>query len=133
MTSIKLNRAPAIYKNKGQQAQVDYIYTMTGEVTKADNKPYTLGGDYEGTQIKSARASVCKGTDIERHVEEDGATEYAYVTEDRTAYIMNPFEYIEFVKTFATITRESDKNGGQVKLRLKSEGQSMLRYLAARV
>ena len=133
MTSIKLNRAPFTYKNNGQQAQVDYIYTMTGTVTKADNRPYYEGGDYEGTQIKSARASVCKGTDIERHVEEDGATEYAYVTADRVAYIMNPTEYIAFVKTFATITRESEKNGGQVKLRLKAEGRAMLAYLSERV
>lgn len=133
MTTIKLNRAPFTYKNKGQQAQVDYIFTMTGEITKADNKPYTAGGDYKGTQIKSARASICKGIDIEKHIEEDGATEYAYVTEDRFAYIMNPFEYIEFVKTFSTITRESEKNGGQVKLRFKSESRQMIEYLHERV
>lgn len=128
-----IRSAPVVYKNGGQQLQVDYIYTETGRITKADNKPYYLGGDYEGTQIKSARATICKGTDIEKHIERDAATEYAYITQDRIAYIMTPTEYLEFARIFSTITRESEKNGGQVKLRFKSESRQMIEYLRSRV
>jgi hypothetical protein len=46
---------------------------------------------------------------------------------------MNRTEYIEFVEVFGTITRESEKNGGAEKIRLKSESLALLAYLAERV
>lgn len=131
MTTMQIISAPTTYKNAGQQLQVDYIFTLTGIVTKADNIAYTVSGDYNGTQIKSARATICKGRNLLAHLANDAATDYAYITKERVAYHMNRAEYIEFVETFGTITRDSEKNGGQEKIRLKSEGKAMIEWLKA--
>ena len=85
-----------------------------------------------GYQVKSARATVCKGTDLVAYLATDMATEYAYVTLDGIAYIMTKTEYIEFVEVFGTVTRESSKNGGAEKIRLKSESTALLAYLEMR-
>jgi hypothetical protein len=45
-------------------------------------------------------------------------------------YIMNPAEYAEFVNRFSSVTYDSKKNGGGVKLRLKSESKAMMAWLA---
>ena len=134
MTTLTLKPLTRTYRNNGQHAEQVYRYTVTGEIAKADNKPATECGDCGNTQIKSARATVCKGTDIISHVKSDAATSYAYVIADCSlAYIMSKPEYVEFVKTFATVTRESKANGGAEKLRLKSESKAMREWLEARV
>lgn len=120
--------------NNGQHAEQVFRYTMCGIICKADNKPATMGGDYEDIQIKSARATICKGNNIARHLATDKAERYAYVTADfKTAYIMSKVEYLAFATLFATLTRESTKNGGAEKMRLKSESKAMLEWLQARV
>ena len=47
--------------------------------------------------------------------------------------MMSREEYIAFVKEFGTVTKESGKNGGAEKIRLKHETSAMLNYLAERV
>ena len=134
MTVIHLLEMDNFYSNIGQEAQRRFIYTYTGRVTRADNVPHTVAGDCEDIQIKSARASVCKGTDIETYLETDAARRFAYVLKDFTrAYIMDKITYIAFVKAFGTVTRESTKNGGATKIRLKSESKAMLKWLRERV
>lgn len=120
------------YKNNGQHMEQWTRYTLTGEIAKADNLAHNLGADCLGYQIKSARASVCKGTDIRAYLAADMATEYIYATADGIAYVMSRTEYIEFVEMFGTITRESQANGGAEKIRLKSESLALLAYLAER-
>ena len=120
------------YKNNGQHMEQWTRYTLTGEITKADNLDHTKGGDCMGYQIKSARATVCKGTDIRAYLATDGATAYIYATANGIAYTMDKAEYIEFVEIFGTITRESSKNGGAEKIRLKSESSALLAYLEER-
>ena len=133
MTTMTMATIERTYKNNGQHAEQVFRYTMCGVICKADNKPATMGGDYEDIQIKSARATICKGNDIARHLEIDGANRYAYVTSDcKTAYIMSKTEYLAFATMFATLTRESKKNGGAEKMRLKSESKAMLEWLRAR-
>ena len=95
---------PAYYKNRGQQAERVFRYTNTGLLCKADNTPCTVSGDCGDVQVKSARATVCKGLDIESYIDTDKANSYAYITADYSiAYIMNPIEWITFVKAFSTI------------------------------
>lgn len=120
------------YTNNGQHAEQWVRYTLSGEYHKADNLPHDRGADHEGYQIKSARATVCKGTDIRAYLATDLATAYIYATASGIAYVMTRTEYIAFVETFATVTRESSSNGGAVKLRLKSESTALLAYLAER-
>jgi hypothetical protein len=46
---------------------------------------------------------------------------------------MSRAEWLEFATEFGTLTTESVKNGGQVKIRLKSEGKAMRAWLVARL
>lgn len=121
--------AERMYTNNGQHLEQIFRYNMSKEICKADNKP---GADYEDIQIKSARATICKGTDIESHIKNDVAKRYVYITKSLVAYEMSKKEYLEFVIKFATLTRESTKNGGQEKMRLKTESKEMLEWLRVR-
>ena len=134
MTAITMATIKRVYKNNGQHAEQVFRYTMSGCICKADNTPATVSGDYEDIQIKSARATICKGKDIASHLTTDKAERYAYITADfKTAYIMSKIEYLTFATLFATLTKESLKNGGAEKLRFKSESKAMLEGLQARV
>ena len=121
------------YRNNGQHVEQWVRYTLTGETAKADNLEHDKGTDCLTYQIKSARATVCKGTDIRAYLATDCATEYIYATTDGIAYVMSRTEYIAFVEVFGTVTRESSRNGGATKIRLKSESVALLTYLAERV
>lgn len=133
MEKIKLIPCARRYKNNGQHAEMVFKYTMTGKIVKADNTPYTVSGDYDDIQIKSARATVCKGADLDKHLQADTAKRYAYVMDDfSVAYIMSKAEYKQFVEEFGTITRESPKNGSSEKIRLRYETDTMKKWLAAR-
>ena len=134
MTAITMATIKRVDKNNGQHAEQVFRYTMSGCICKADNTPATVSGDYEDIQIKSARATICKGKDIANHLTTDKAERYAYITADfKTAYIMSKIEYLTFATLFATLTKESLKNGGAEKLRFKSESKAMLEWLQARV
>lgn len=120
------------YTNNGQDIEQSIRYAMTGAIEKADNLRHDLGSDCNGYQIKSARATVCKGTDIRAYLATDASNAYIYGTLDGTAYVMTTAEYITFVDTFGTTTRESAKNGGAEKIRLGHETKKMLEWLKAK-
>lgn len=132
MTTLKIEYL-GNYANHGQDAEQSFRFAVTGQLCKADNIAHTLGGDCLDMQIKSARATVCKGLDLKAYLDLDGARRFVYVANDGTAYIMSRAEYESFCLEFATPTTESQKNGGQAKLRLKSESKAMLEWLAERV
>lgn len=130
MEKIKLKPLARQYKNNGQHAEQVLRYTLTGQIIKADNIPAEKGGDCLDIQIKSARATICKGKDLTAWLAKDGARRYAYVTNDfGTAYIMNKAEWLKFAQTFGTITRDSKKNGEAEKIRLGHETNAMRGYL----
>lgn len=120
------------YKNNGQALEQEYRYYKSGKVEKADNIAHDKGTDFGNYSIKSARATVCKGKDLFGYLATDKATEFVYLTKSKIAYIMSKTEYIDFVNTFGTITRESDKNGGAEKIRLGHETAKMLEWLNER-
>lgn len=121
------------YRNHGQDAEQSVRFTLTGEIAKADNLRYDLGADCLNYQIKSARATVCKGTDLNAYLDRDASTAYIYATADGIAYVMDRFEYTAFVDAFGTITADSAKNGGASKIRLRHETPAMLEWLASRI
>ena len=126
MTERTLKKIERTYKNNGQHLEQVYRFTLTGRIEKADNRPEP---DIDNIQVKSARATVCKGTDYEQFIINDKATVYAYVMKDGSkAYEMNKTEYIEFVHQFGTVTTESASNGGSVKVRLKTESKEMVQW-----
>ena len=134
MFAIALNNSfPRRYKNNGQHAEQVFTYTLTGELVKADNIAYTDKADVLDYQVKSARATVCVGTNLQAHIANDAAKAYAYVMADFSkAYIMSPAEWLEFGNTFGTITRDSKSNGSAEKIRLKSESKALIGWLQAR-
>ena len=145
LTSLPWGRE---YSNNGLHAQQVVAYTLLGIRMKADNKPFTAGGDVGDMQVKSARATICKyTTDIREHIKMDGATCYGYVTKDfKTLYVMTPEEYVDFVDLFAYADRESTtarkssnghggSNGGGVKLKLRTcaENDKMYKWFEERL
>jgi hypothetical protein len=133
MQVINLKPLARSYKNNGQHAEQVARYTLTGEICKADNKPFYMGADCLDLQIKTSRATVCIGLDIKAHIARDMAGRYGYVTADfKSLYIMTPSEWLEFAETFKTITTETAYNGGRVKTRLKTEGKAMREWLRAK-
>ena len=120
------------YKNNGQHLEQWFRFTITGKIEKADNLAHDKGTDIDNYSIKSARATVCKGTDIIAYLNTDKATEFVYITANGIAYIMNRTEYIAFVNAFGTVTCESAKNGGHLKTRLKHETPALIKWLAER-
>lgn len=120
------------YTNHGQNAEQSVRFELTGEIAKADNIRYDLGTDCLNYQIKSARATICKGTDLRAYLELDASTAYIYADNNGTAWVMTKAEYIEFCERFSTVTTDSAKNSNNVKLRLKSEGKAMREWLQAR-
>lgn len=117
------------YKNHGQNAEQSVRFTLTGEICKADNVPHHMGADVLNFQVKSARATVCKGTDIQAYLDMDASEAYIYADKQGTAYIMNRVEYTTFITLFGTLTRESTRNGGGKKIRLKDETKAMMTWL----
>lgn len=117
------------YKNHGQNAEQSVRFTLTGEICKADNVPHHMGSDVLNFQVKSARATVCKGTDIQAYLDMDASEAYIYADKQGTAYIMNRVEYTTFITLFGTQTRESSRNGGGAKIRLKDETKAMMAWL----
>ena len=117
------------YKNLGQNAEQSIRYLFTGEICKADNIPFNKGSDILNFQIKSAKATICKGTDLEKYLNLDASTAYIYASKGGFGYIMDRAEYIAFVNAFGYVTRESEKNGGKEKIRLRDESKKMLAWL----
>lgn len=117
------------YKNHGQDAEQSVRFTLTGEILKADSLRYDLGADCLNYQIKSARATVCKGDNLDAYLDLDASTAYIYADNNGTAWVMSREEYIAFCKEFVTATNESPANGGGAKLRLKSESSKMMAWL----
>jgi hypothetical protein len=132
MTATQYTNINSAYKNNGQRLEQIARFNLTGEIAKADNRKATECGDCNGYQIKSARATICKGENIAAHIESDAAIAYIYITAELIAYTMSKAEYLEFATEFATLTRESTKNGGATKMRFKSESKAMLEWLRAR-
>ena len=128
MKTITLTDIERTYTNNGQHLEQVFRYNLTGKIEKADNLAHDKGTDLFHYSIKSARATVCKGTDLETYLDTDKATEFVYITKTLTAYIMNRAEYTDFVKTFGTITKESTKNGGMEKIRLGHETAKLLEW-----
>ena len=130
MKTITLTDIERTYTNNGQHLEQVFRYNLTGKIEKADNIAHDKGTDLLHYSIKSARATVCKGTDLATYLATDLATEFVYITKNLVAYIMNRTEYTEFVNLFGTVTTESAKNGGHKKIRLGHESTKMTEWLA---
>lgn len=121
-----------MYNNVGQQAEVNLSYTLTGKPKRADNRKG--GADVLGYQVKTYRATLCQGTDVNAILEEyKDAERFAFVdNEDATWYDMSKEEFLTFARLFARAERNSAKNGGTMKLRLNGQRTAQRAWLQAR-
>lgn len=125
---IKID-TPSNY-NVGQRAEYVARYTLTGMKMRADNKAHTECADVDNIQIKSTRATVCVGNDLDKYLDNDKATAWGYVDKECNAlYIMNRAEYTEFVRVFGLHDRQSTKNGGRETIRLSKSNTQMVKWL----
>ena len=114
------------------------------ERTAHDALPYDKGSDLDAAgkhiSIKASAFTLMSGSLCEGVEDFDGiwnlyaervhSDTFAYVTADFTVYEMNIDEFKCFVYTFAHTERESEKNGGALKIRLRKESGKMLKWLA---
>ena len=132
MNAYTLTPHERIYKNNGQQAEIDLAYTLTGETRKADNRKG--GADVGIYQVKSFRATVCKGESLENILSEYAEAErFAFVDRDeKTWYDLSKTEFLEFAQRFAQATTESKLNGGGKKFRLNQQFRQQREWLRSK-
>lgn len=120
------------YVNKGQRAEYMLALELTGEARKADNRKG--GADVNIYQVKSFRATLCKGNDLNAIlVEYASAERFAFVDEeDAEWYDLSKAEFMEFARQFAELTKDSAKNGGKEKYRLNRQGRQQREWLRDR-
>lgn len=117
----------------------DFRFAMTGSCAhKHDSVEFSKGADVLDYSIKTSHASLpstLKGETIADKLEDmykrDYANKYVYISDDNIAYIMNKCEFTAFVLAFGRLERDSQKNGGGMKVRLLRESTRMLAWLNA--
>ena len=131
------------HKNAGIAREWAFGRHYMIERTTHDNVAYNKGSDFEiGTNYYSVKASgaslmagnLCNGIEdfdgiwnlYETNVH---SNIFVYMTNDFVVYEMNIAEFKKFVYAFAHIERESEKNGGAMKIRLRKESGKMLKWL----
>lgn len=144
MTFKKIFELEQTIKNNGYHMEQCATYTYTGEIRKPDHIAYYIDSDIPEyhLSVKSAKftlasAKLVKGNTVEEqlayYMERTASDKVLYVTKSYDGYEMNMVEFAEFVKEFCYITRDSEKNGGGLKVMAKSESKKMLKWLADRV
>lgn len=112
--------------------------------TAHDNLAYDKGSDLDTADgkhisIKASAFTLMAGNLCEGIEDFDGiwnlyasrvhSDTFAYITADFMAYEMNLDEFKRFVYAFGRLERESSKNGGAVKIRLRKESSKMIKWL----
>ena len=142
-----INLSPVDAKNAGDAREWALCAAFGVERSKHDSLPYDKASDLSvngmDISIKASGFSLMSGALCEGRDTFDGiwnlfaervhSNNFAYVTSDWTAYMMNLDEFADFVHEFGYIERESSKNGGAAKIRCKKESKKMLRWLAAAI
>lgn len=110
-----------------------------------DNVAYDKGSDLDvGDLHMSVKAekfslmagSLCKGCETfdaiwERYERNVHSNSFVYVTRDGIAYMMNLAEFKQFVYATCGTERESKKNGGMLKIKMRSESKKVIAWLEA--
>lgn len=113
------------------------------ERTAHDNVPYDKGSDLDVANkhisIKSSgftlmSGALCEGltefTEIwTLYKQRVHSNVFAYVTLEYQVFEMNIDEFEKFVFAFGRVEHDSNKNGGQAKIRLRKESAKMVRWL----
>jgi len=124
-------------ENKGEWKERLVALQIAGETEHAkDSVPFDIDSDIKSLKmsVKSERFTLVSarlnyGETLEEKINDytarTASTQVAYVTNDLTAYIMTLTEFANFLRVFGNLERESDKNGGGMKVRCKCESKQM--------
>lgn len=142
MTTANLPRIPAAHIADAKEWAVAALMGVTR--TKHDSKAYDKDSDVVAgnmrISVKSSAFTLMAGSLCEGLTSFDSiwnlyeskthSNTFAYVTADFIAYMMNLDEFKQFVYNFCHLERESEKNGGAMKIRCRKESGKMLKWLA---
>ena len=131
-------------KNKGINLEHALCAHYGIERVKHDNTSYKAGSDIEvnglGISVKADGFSLMSGRFCEGLNTFDEiwnlykntvhSNRFAYIAANHTVYMMNINEFERFVYAFGRLTRESERNGGGLKIRMLHESKKMLKWLA---
>lgn len=143
MTTITITAHASSKRNHGDFCEENFDYALNGTISGKDSLPFDMASDVTymgiGYSVKSdhftlVSARLVPGENmaeiLDTYFARVHSTRWAYVGRNDIAYIMNMVEFREFLETFATLERESQKNGGGIKVRCRAESQKMLKWLA---
>lgn len=142
MTTTTLTRVSA--KNEGDAREWSVCAYMGVERSLHDSKAYDKDSDcvcgdmrisVKASAFTLMAGSLCEGlTDFDSiwnlYESKTHSNTFAYVTKDFIMYMMNLAEFKRFVYEFCGLERESEKNGGALKIRCRKESGKMLKWLA---
>lgn len=134
-------------KNRGTNKEWTLCEYYGIHRTAHDSVAYNVGSDIEidemNISVKSSGATLMSGKLSEgcktfegiwrRYRKNVHSNTFVYVTNEFTAYFMNINEFSKFIHSFAYLDRESQKNGGQKKIKIRGESRKMVKWLEERV
>ena len=146
MTSAILTPT-TISRNAGDNREWSVCSYVGAPRAKHDSSDYRKSSDIvlgeRHISVKSSAFTLMSGNMCEGISDFDGiwnlyernthSNEFAYVTEDFTAYFMSLAEFKKFVYACCRVERESEKNGGQMKIRCRKESKKMVEWLAKNI
>lgn len=144
MTTITVTDIARTYSNWGNHCEQALAFTLTGEIRKHDHVPFYMDSDIPeySMSVKSSGFTLASGkvnmgetfdeklADFFGRVHSD---KFAYVTVSMVAYVMDRNEFEQFLRTFGYMDRDSQKNGGLLKVKCRKESKKMLNWFEARV
>lgn len=141
MTTYTLN--PMTARNAGDAREWAVCARLGVERTAHDAQAYDKASDVEanghGYSVKASGATLMSGNlcngleDFEAiwnlFADNTHSDRFVYVAINWKAYEMSLAEFGEFVHQFGRCERESSKNGGAMKIRLRKESSKMVTWL----
>lgn len=126
--------------NRGQYKQKYVDFALTGMVRENDHVPYNMGCDIEeyGVSVKSEKftlmsGGLCNAQDfngiIAEYFSNTASDTIAYVDRNLDIYIMSNAQFEQFLISFAVLARESKRNGGRYKVRMRTESRKVQLWL----
>ena len=142
MKTLTVTNIERTYSNFGQHAEQALAYTLTGEIRTHDHVAFYVDSDIpeyhmsvKASNFTLASGNINPGETFEEKWQDFRSrvvsTTFAFVTTEMVAYLMDIDEFEAFVFTFCKLERDSEKNGGLLKIRCKKESGKMLQWLQA--
>ena len=143
MKTFTITESVTMYSNFGQHAEQNLAYHLTGEIRRHDRVAYDKGSDIPeyNLSVKSSAFTLMSGTAcmaqdfngiIDEYFSKVASKHIAYVTKNFNVFVMNLDEFKSFLYQFARLEKDSEKNGGRYKVKMRKETSAMCEWLMAR-